>query len=180
MKNFELLSREVIYRGKVFDVEIDVIKYNSGNDAIRQVARHPGGAVIVPVLPNGNYIMIRQFRYPLDKVIVEFPAGKLEPGEDPLLCASRELTEETGYSAASVVALGPIATTPGFCDEILYIFLAEGLTPGLHHREEGEEGMEIFEATPDDINRMIISGEFYDSKSITAFTMAQLKRNNTR
>ncbi|MBS3943971.1 MAG: NUDIX hydrolase, partial [Melioribacter sp.] len=98
--NFQVTKSEIIFHGKVFDVRVDEIEYNeTGNKSFRQVAVHPGGAVVVPVKDDGKIILITQYRYPHYEVVLELPAGKLEKGEDPKICASRELTEETGYSA---------------------------------------------------------------------------------
>ncbi len=164
--NFKVKKSEIIFHGRVFDLQVDEIEYDSGNKAIREVALHPGGSVIVPVKEDGKIIMVKQFRYPFQKFMLELPAGKLEKDEDPQNCAERELTEETGYSAKSISKLGAIATTPGFCTEILHIYLAENLTPGNHNREEGEYGMEMFEYTLDEIDEKITSGEIIDSKTI--------------
>lgn len=173
--NFKVTKTDTIFHGKVFDVKVDEIEYNgSGNTASRQVAVHPGGAVIVPVKEDGKIVLITQYRYPHDKVIFELPAGKLEKGEDPQVCATRELTEETGYSSKKITKLGKIFTTPGFCDEVLHIYLAENLIPGDHAREEGEEGMEMFEMTIDEIDAKIKNGEIVDAKTICGIYMFKL------
>ena len=164
--NFKVKKSEIIFKGKVFDLQVDEIEYDSGNKAVREVALHPGGAVILPVKEDGKFIMVKQFRYPFQKFMLELPAGKLEKGEDPQKCAERELTEETGYNAESISKLGSIATTPGFCSEVLHIYLAENLTPGRHNREEGEYGMETIEYTLNEIEEKIMSGEIIDSKTI--------------
>lgn len=173
--NFSVTKSEIIFQGKVFDVKVDEIEYNgSGNKSFRQVAVHPGGAVVVPVKDDGKIILISQYRYPHNKVVLELPAGKLEKGEDPLFCATRELTEETGYSSKRISKLGKIFTTPGFCDEVLHIYLAKELTAGDHAREEGEEGMEIFELTLDEIDKKIKNGEIVDAKTISGIYMYKL------
>ena len=174
--NFKVSKSDTVFQGKVFDVKIDEIEYNgTGMKAMRQVAVHPGGAVVVPVLSNGKIVLISQYRYPHKKTILELPAGKLEIGEDPQVCATRELTEETGYSSNKVSKLGKIFTTPGFCDEILHIYLAEDLTPGEHAREEGEEDMEIFELSIDEIDDKIRTGEIVDAKTICGVYYYKLK-----
>lgn len=170
--NFTVKKSEIIFNGKVFDLQVDQIEYKSGNAGIREVAIHPGGAVVVPVLDDGRIVMIRQFRYPIQKVLLELPAGKLEKGEDPMHCAVRELEEETGYKSDDFVKLGAIYTTPGFCTEILHIYMAKNLKPGDHNREEGEYGMEVFEFTMDEIEEMIRKGELTDAKSICGIYMA--------
>ena len=172
MTNFKVTKSDIIFRGKVFDLKVDEIEYDSGNKGVRETAVHNGGAVILPVKDNGKLILINQYRYPLQKIITEFPAGKLNKGEDPFVCATRELTEETGYKAGFVKKLGAICTTPGFCTEILHIYLAKDLIPGNHDREEGEFGMEVFELGKEEIEKRILSGEIYDSKTICGFYMA--------
>ena len=101
------------------------------------------------------------------QVMYELPAGKLEKGENPFVCATRELTEETGYTTNAITPLGKIYTSPGFCNEILYIYLAQNLKSGEHNREEGEQGMEIYEFTLSEINDMITSGKIVDAKTIS-------------
>jgi ADP-ribose pyrophosphatase len=171
--NFKVEKSEILFRGKVFDLQVDQIIYNSGNKGIREIAVHPGGAVIVPVRDDGKILMVTQFRYPLKKIILEFPAGKLDKGEDPIKCAVRELEEETGYKTENIFKLGEIYTTPGFCSEILHLYLAKSLTYGEHKREEGEEGMEIFEFSEQEIEDKIRRGEINDAKSICAFHLAK-------
>lgn len=169
--NFSIKKSEIKFRGKVFDLRVDTIEYDSGNEAVREVAVHPGGAVVVPVKEDGKIVMVKQFRYPFQKFLLEFPAGKLDINEDPANCAARELKEETGYAAGKIERLGSIYTTPGFCSEELHIFLARNLVPGDHNREEGEFGMEVFECTPGEIGEKIRNGEIVDSKTICGFHM---------
>lgn len=164
--NFKLIKSKILYKGKVFDHQVDEIEYNSGNKGIREIAIHPGGAVVVPVKDDGKIILVKQFRYPLQKTLIELPAGKLEKGEDPLVCATRELEEETGYKSASIKKLGEIYTAPGYCTEILHIYSATELIPGNHNREEGEQGMEILELSMNEIQMMIMNGEITDAKTI--------------
>lgn len=176
MLNFKVKKSKIIFKGRVFDLQVDEIEYDSGNKAVREVALHPGGAVIVPIKEDGKIIMVKQFRYPFQKFMLELPAGKLEKDENPKDCAERELTEETGYSAESINKLGAIATTPGFCTEVLHIYLAENLTSGNYNREEGEYGMEMFEYSLDEIEEKITSGEIMDSKTICGIHYYNLYR----
>lgn len=174
--NFKVTKTDIVFRGKVFDVKVDEIEYNgTGNKASRQVAVHPGGAVVVPVKNNGKIVLISQYRYPHNKVILELPAGKLEKGEDPQVCAERELMEETGFTSNNISKLGKIYTTPGFCDEVLYIYLAKDLHEGNHAREEGEEGMQMFEMSLDEIDEKIRNGEIVDAKTICGITYYKLR-----
>jgi ADP-ribose pyrophosphatase len=169
--NFKIKNSEIKFHGKVFDLRVDNIIYNSGNEGIREVAVHPGGAVVVAANGNGKIIFVKQYRYPLDKALIELPAGKLEKNEDPIHCAIRELEEETGYSSGKIEKLGSIFTTPGFCTEELHIYLAKDLRPGNHNREEGEFGMQIFEFTLDEIEDKIKTAEIQDSKTICGIYM---------
>lgn len=173
--NFKVTKSDTVFHGKVFDVRVDEIEYNdSGNKSFRQVAVHPGGAVVVPVKDDGKIILITQYRYPHNEVVLELPAGKLEKGEDPKVCALRELTEETGYSANEISKLGKIFTTPGFCSEVLHIYLAKGLKPGNHAREEGEEDIQLVELTLEEIENKIKNGEIVDGKTISGIYMYKL------
>ena len=171
--NFKLTNSKILFGGKVFNLKVDKIEYNSGNKGIREVVVHPGGAVVIPVTDEGKLIMVSQFRYPFQTTLLEFPAGKLDIDEDPLDCAVRELEEETGYKAKIVEKLGQIYTTPGFCTEILHIYIAKELIQGDHNREEGEQGMEIFELSNQEIEEKIMKGEITDSKTICGIYLAQ-------
>lgn len=164
--NYKILKSQILYKGKVFDHQVDEIEYESGNKGIREIAVHPGGAVVVPVKDDGKIILVKQFRYPLQKTLIELPAGKLDKDEDPLFCATRELEEETGYKTSEIKKLGQIYTAPGYCTEVLHIYYAKGLKPGNHNREEGEQGMEILELSLNEIEKMINQGEITDAKTI--------------
>jgi ADP-ribose pyrophosphatase len=176
MMNFKVTKSDVVFRGKVFDIKLEEIEYNkTGNKGKREVVLHPGGAVVVPVTSDRNIIFVRQYRYPFDTIMTELPAGKLDKGEDPLKCASRELTEETGYSSGNIRELGKIFTSPGFCNEVLHIYSATDLTPGEHAREEGEEGMEIIELSLSEAEEKIRTGEIVDAKTISGLYMYKNK-----
>ena len=166
--NFKVKQSDIIFNGRVFDIKVDQITYDSGNNDIREVILHNGGAVVLPITSEGRFVFVKQYRYPFDEYMLELPAGKLEVNEDPLLCATRELTEETGYSSTNISYLGKIYTSPGFCNEILYLYLAENLIPGNHNREEGEYGMEVFEYSLDEVKDLINDGKIVDSKSLSA------------
>ena len=163
---YKLKKSNVLYKGKAFDLKVDEIEYESGNKGVREVAVHPGGAVVVPVTDTGKVILVTQFRYPFQKVLMEVPAGKLEAGEDPMKCAERELEEETGFRTGKIEKLAEIYTAPGYCTEILHIYTARNLTAGNQNREEGELGMQIHEFTLDEIEDKIAKGEIVDGKTI--------------
>lgn len=171
----KLLKRNNVYRGRVFNIIVDDVEYPSGNRSVREVAEHGGGAVAVAILPDGRLPLVHQHRYPLDAFILELPAGKLETGEDPLVCAQRELEEETGYRAAAWKKLTAIYTTPGFCSEVLHIFLATGVTeaPGGRRPEEGELTMTVRLVTLGEAVAMIERGEIRDGKTICGILLAE-------
>ena len=171
--NYSILKSEIIYNGKVFNTKVDQIEYNSGNKSVREVAEHPGGAVIVPVTSEGKIIMVTQHRYPVDKTLLELPAGKLDKNENPFHCAARELEEETGYKSDNIKEIGTIFTSPGYSTEKLWIYLAKDLKPGNHNREEGEFGMKVFEYTLKEINEKIYNGEIIDGKTICGIYLAK-------
>lgn len=172
--NYILKKSKTIYKGKVFNVQIDEIEYESGNSSLREIAVHPGGAVIVALTKDYKILFVNQFRYPLQQYLLELPAGKLESNEDPLTCAIRELEEETGYKTNNIKQLGSICTTPGFSTEILHIFLATDLEDGQHNREEGEQGMEVYSFSLKEIDEKIKSGEIMDGKTLSGIYLARL------
>ncbi len=173
--NFKLTNSKILFEGKVFNLKVDEIEYDSGNKGIREVAVHPGGAVVVPITIEGKLVMVTQFRYPFQTTLLEFPAGKLDVDEDPLDCAVRELEEETGYKAVKVKKLGKIYTAPGYCTETLHIYVVQELKKGDHKREEGEYGMEIYEFDIAEIEDKIRSGEIIDAKTICAVYLLKSK-----
>jgi ADP-ribose pyrophosphatase len=170
--NFKLKRSDEIYKGRVIDLRVDEIEYENGNIGYREVAAHPGGAVVLAI-HNGKIILVTQYRYPLNKVIYELPAGKLDNNEDPLLCAMRELEEETGYKSDNFTKLGEIVSTPGFCDEKLTLFLARDVKPGNKNHEEGEVGMQTHEFTLMELEDKIYNNEIIDAKTICALFLAK-------
>jgi ADP-ribose pyrophosphatase len=177
----KLLSRQKLYSGRVIDLIVDRVTMPSGKEGVREVARHPGGAVTVPLLDDGRVLLVTQFRYPFGRFITELPAGKLAPGEDPARAARRELEEETGYTAATLEHLVTIYSTPGFCDEELHIYLARGLTPvpGGPRREEGELTMTV-EAVPlAEAVARAVRGELPDAKTVIGLLLTE-RRNESR
>jgi len=171
--DIKVLERKRLYEGKVFNLIVDQIEYPSGNRSVREVAEHPGGAVALAAFPDRHILLVKQYRYPIDAVIYELPAGKLQPGEDPLVCAQRELEEETGYRAKTWRKLTSIYTTPGFCSEILHIFLATGIEKdvGRQKLEEGEQSLKVQLLSIGDAVAMIDRGEIVDGKTIVGILM---------
>lgn len=174
MSSPKTLRSEKKYSGKVFDLIVDEIEYPSGNRSIREVASHPGGAVVVPLLPGKEVVLVRQFRYPIQQYVIELPAGKLNPGEDPALCARRELEEETGFTAGKLRPLTAIYTTPGFCNERLHLFLATDLKKSQRGQqlEEGEASLTVEIIALHRVIEMIETGEIIDGKTICGVLLA--------
>ena len=160
-----LLKREDIYRGIVVSLHVDSIRLPSGRTAIREVVHHPGGVVAIPVLADGRLLLIRQFRYPLQKYILEFPAGKLDINLPPLETVSREVEEETGFRARSISLETSFYTSPGIIDEKIHLFVARDLEPVAQSLEEGEH-ITVEAHSLEECLDMVFSGEIADAKTI--------------
>ncbi len=175
---FTILRKEKRYSGKIIDLRIDAIQYPSGTETIREVIEHPGGAVILCLFENDDILLVKQYRHPFECDVIELPAGKLDTGEEPGLCAERELREETGYGARKWEQLTSLYATPGFCNEILHIFLARDLY--LHEsgpaREEGESTMTLMRVPLTEALTMIDRGEIVDGKTIAGILLGIRKR----
>ena len=173
MKDFENLAEvktgsEEIFDGIILHVFKDTVQLPNGNPATREVIRHVGAVGVVPVTDDGKVIVEQQFRYPLDQVITEIPAGKLDSfAEDRLSAAKRELEEETGYTAKEWVELGDYYPTPAYCDERITLYLARGLTQGQRHLDEDE--FLNFKAVPlADLVEDVMAGRITDGKTQVA------------
>jgi ADP-ribose pyrophosphatase len=159
------IEGSVVYDGHFLKVERDKIRLPDGSTSHREFFRHPGAVVILPLLPDGRILLERQFRYPNSQVFIEFPAGKIDPGEDHLACAKRELEEETGYTAAKWRFVCTIHNAIAYSDEHLELFLAEDLQAGEQKLDEGEF-LEIFSVTLPELLDMVKRGEITDVKTI--------------
>ena len=175
------IKSEILYHGRIIDLIIEDIEDTPGSVRRCEIVSHPGGSVIVPLLDNGDVILVRQYRYPHKKFILELPAGKLEPNEDPLVAAKRELQEETGYIADNYEKLTAMFTTPGFCSEVLHIYLATGLKISKHGQnlDEGEQSLTIEYIPFPKVIEMIVHGEIGDSKTIAGILLAERKLKST-
>ena len=163
---------KVVFDGKIIRLEHWTVQLPNGNLALREVACHPGAAAVVPLDDEGNIILVQQYRAPIGRLTLEIPAGKFDHvGEDPLLCAQRELSEETGYLAENWRKLTVLETTPGFCNERIHIYLATGLKQGETHPDEDEfvatTRMPLAEAVS-----KVMDGTFRDGKTALAIMMA--------
>jgi ADP-ribose pyrophosphatase len=159
------IDGEVAYDGHFLKVNRDRIRLPDGSTSQREYIRHPGAVVILPLLPDGRVLLERQFRYPNDRVFIEFPAGKIDPGEDPLECAKRELAEETGYTATDWQFVCTIHNAIAYSDEHLDLFLATGLTEGQAKLDDGEF-LELFTTTVPELLEQVRRGEITDVKTI--------------
>ncbi|HOO61414.1 MAG TPA: NUDIX hydrolase [Bacillota bacterium] len=162
-----IVSRDVKFVGKVFTAEVMDVTLFDGSHSNREIVRHSGGATIVPLDSENNVYMVRQFRSPFEEVLLETPAGKLEAGEDPKLCAIRELKEETGFEADEVIDLGAHYSSPGYCSEILYTYLATGLHAGDSTPDNGEF-LQVRKYPITTLLQMIDDGRLKDGKSVSA------------
>ncbi len=160
------------FQGRLISVDVDRVRFADGAEAVREVVRHPGAVVVVPLLPDGRVLLERQFRYPTGTELIELPAGKLDPGEDPLECARRELAEETGHGAASWRLLASFYSAPGFCDEVMHCFLAEGLAPGAEGQADDDERIELLAVPWAEALAMVDGGTIRDAKSIAGLLLA--------
>ncbi len=132
------LASRVAFQGRLLRLEVDEVALPDGQEAVREVIRHPGGVCVLPLHNDGTVSVVRQFRYPYKEVLTELPAGKLEPGEDPDAAVRRELSEETGLEAAEWHSMGVFYPTPGYCDEVLRLYFARQLSAGSAHPDDGE------------------------------------------
>ncbi|RTL42986.1 MAG: NUDIX hydrolase [Burkholderiales bacterium] len=164
-------SREV-YQGHFLRVHKDRVALPDGSTSTREFIRHPGAVMIVPLLADGRLLMERQYRYPMGRVMLEFPAGKLDAGEDPLACGQRELTEETGYSAAEWAYAGVLHNAIAYSDEGIHIYFARGLVQGAQHLDEGEF-LELVAHTPAELDALAARGELTDAKSLIGLLWLQ-------
>jgi len=159
------LDGGLVYDGHFLKVERDRISLPNGKISHREFIRHPGAVVILPLLPDGRVLLERQFRYPNGQVFIEFPAGKIDPGEEHLACAKRELEEETGYTAGRWRFVCTIHNAIAYSDEHLELFLAEELVAGEQKLDDGEF-LELFTVTVPELLELVRSGQITDVKTL--------------
>ena len=160
------IKSERIYEGKIINLRKDKVVVLHGTSE-REIVEHNGGAVLAAVTPEGKLVMVRQYRKPAGRVMLEVPAGKIDPGEKPEVTAARELKEETGYTAGKVEYLMDFYPSVGYSEEVLYLYLCTDLTPGETNFDENE-AIDIEEYEIDELCGMVMRGEIHDAKTIIA------------
>jgi ADP-ribose pyrophosphatase len=172
------VSQKYLYKGRIINLRVDDITLPNGNPANREVVEHPGGVGVVAVDEENNVYLVKQFRYPYKENVLEIPAGKLDKGEGPKKCGERELLEEVGVTAKSFISLGEVYPSPGFADEIIYIFLATGLEKKEQSLDE-DEFLEIIKLPFDKALEMALSGEIKDAKTVIGLLRAKNLLDNS-
>lgn len=167
------VERSTVFQGCLLRLDVDRVELPDGNTAPREYIRHPGGVGVVALTDRQEVLLVRQYRYPYGEILVEIPAGKRDPGEEPLATGMRELEEETGYRAAHYTPLGVLYPTPGCCDEVVYLYLATGLTAAEAH-PDADEFLEVERCPIDEMVRRVMAGEIADAKTQIAILKTKL------
>ena len=165
MTEEKTLATEVIFEGRVVRLRIDTIETIDGRQSTREIIEHDDCITVIPVDENGDILLVKQFRRPTGKDLLEIPAGGIDPGEDAETAVIREMQEETGYRPQKLERLGGFYSSPGFCTEYLHLYLATDLVPGRLYAED-TEAIELVRMPPDDIIKLITSGKIEDAKTI--------------
>lgn len=165
------VGRKHIYEGGIIKVDSLTVTLPNGKEASRDLVIHPGASAVIPISENGELYMVRQYRKPIEKVSLEIPAGKLDKGEDPLVCASRELREETGLTSANIRHIISIHTTPGFCDELIHMYVATELEEGESCADE-DEFISSEKISLEDLIQKVLNHEITDVKTIIGILLA--------
>lgn len=158
------LKQDYLYRGKIVNLRVDNAELPDGTTALREVIEHPGGVCVAALTEKEELLFVDQFRYPYMETVLELPAGKLEYGEDPFEAGKRELQEETGAAAENYRDLGKLYPTPGYCGEIIHMYLAENLTFSEQHLDE-DEFLEVRRIPLEEAFQMVMRNEIRDSKT---------------
>jgi ADP-ribose pyrophosphatase len=160
------LASEQVFKGNFLDVRRDTVRLPNGHAVPREYVVHPGACVVIPLLDNGDVVLEKQYRYPVGSEMIEFPAGKLDPNEDPLICALRELREETGYSASEWAYAGCMHLAIAYSTEVIHIYFARGLVQGERALDD-EEFLDVFTAPAQQLIEWCADGTVTDAKTVT-------------
>ncbi|HIK32757.1 MAG TPA: NUDIX hydrolase [Oscillatoriales cyanobacterium M59_W2019_021] len=170
----QILKQRLFYQGRKFSFDVNRLRLPNGAEGNWECIRHPGGALAVPITPEGKLVLVRQYRFAVQGRILEFPAGTVEPHEDPAETVKREIEEETGYRAHRWQKLGQFFLAPGYSDEVIYVFLARDLekleTP---QNLDEDEDIETVLMTPQELEAAIVNGEPVDAKSISSLVLVR-------
>lgn len=167
----KLIDSTRVFEGRMIRVRVDNVQLPTGKKVTREVVEHPGAVAVVAIREDKTVVMVRQFRHPAGKILLEIPAGKLDKDEKPDACAVRELEEETGYKAAVMRKLATVYTTPGFTDELMHIYAAEGLSQSRQNTDE-DEFIDIDYYNPQQLKELIQDGQIEDAKTLLGLFMA--------
>lgn len=159
------VESKTLFDGVIVTLKVDQALLPDGKTAVREVVEHPGGVAILALDEENNVTLVQQYRYPFHQVLLELPAGKLDPAEDHRVAAARELSEETGLEAGELTYLGHIYASPGFCDEALHMYLARDLTRARQHLDE-DEFLDVVTMPFDTLVEQVMSGEITDAKTV--------------
>ena len=168
----QTISQETVFSGRIIKTQVDTVLMPDGRQVTREVVRHPGAVAMIPIDADGNVLLVRQYRHAVGQSLLEIPAGTLEEGESPDRTAQRELQEEIGYASRDLRALGGIYSAPGFCDEILYIYLARDLVESRLPADDDED-ITVERVPLSETDRLIRLGEIQDAKSVAGLLMAR-------
>jgi ADP-ribose pyrophosphatase len=171
------IKSEKLFDGKILKLYFDQVRLPNGKTATREKISHPGAVGIVPITDDGNVLLVRQYRYPVDDITIEIPAGKIDKKEEPEKCARRELAEEVGAINGDLKLLSSFYTTPGFCDEVLHLYIATGFNMSQNNLDE-DEFLDIVSVKHEEAVKWIMEGKIKDSKTIIGILMAMNFLNN--
>ncbi|SES34353.1 NUDIX hydrolase [Psychrobacillus sp. OK032] len=172
MKKFEekTIQTEQIFKGRIISLQVDAVELPNGKTGKREIVKHPGAVAIIAITEDKKIILVEQYRKALERSIIEIPAGKIEPNEAPEVTALRELEEETGYTTNKLQYLQSFATSPGFADEIIHLYLAENIVKVDDKADlDEDEFVELMSVSVDEMESMISSKQIYDAKTAFAF-----------